>query len=83
MFNFSPKAQQPPVGQRGLVIEASRSHSDIPQLAGLLWTISASERPLTYFLDGAGPVIGNMFHIGGKNSCNNNILTLTSATSSL
>jgi hypothetical protein len=31
-------AQQPLVGQGLLIIEASRSHSDIPQSVGLLWT---------------------------------------------
>jgi len=30
-------AQQPQVGQGLLIIEASRSHSDIPQSAGLFW----------------------------------------------
>jgi len=31
-------AQQPLIGQGLLIIEALRSHSDIPQLVGLLWT---------------------------------------------
>ena len=31
-------AQEPLVGQRLLIIEASRSHSDIPHSVGLLWT---------------------------------------------
>jgi len=31
-------AQQPPVGQGLLIIEASRLHSDTPQSVGLLWT---------------------------------------------
>ena len=31
-------AQQPPVGQGLLTVEASRSHSDTPQSVGLLWT---------------------------------------------
>ena len=31
-------AQQPPVGQGLLIIEASRTHSDTPHSAGLLWT---------------------------------------------
>jgi hypothetical protein len=31
-------SQQPPVGQGLLIIEASRSHSDIQQSVGLLWT---------------------------------------------
>jgi hypothetical protein len=35
---FSPVAQQPPVGQGPLIIEASRSHSDTPHSVGLLWT---------------------------------------------
>jgi len=30
--------QQPPVGQDLLIVNASRSHSDTPQSAGLLWT---------------------------------------------
>jgi len=30
-------AQQPPVG-KGLIIEASRSHSDTPHSVGLVWT---------------------------------------------
>jgi hypothetical protein len=32
------RAQQPPVGQCFLIIEASRLHSDTPQSVGLLWT---------------------------------------------
>jgi len=32
-------AQQSPVGQGLLLIEASRSHSDTPYSVGLLWTI--------------------------------------------
>jgi len=32
-------AQQPPVGQNLLIIEASRSLSDTPQSARFLWTI--------------------------------------------
>jgi hypothetical protein len=39
---FFPMAQQTPVGQGLLVIEASRSHSDTPHSVGLLWT---SDRP--------------------------------------
>jgi len=35
-------AQQPPVGQGLLIIEASRSHSGTPHSVTLLWTI---ERP--------------------------------------
>jgi len=35
-------AQQPPVGQGLLIIDASRSHSDTPHSVGLLWT---SDRP--------------------------------------
>jgi hypothetical protein len=35
---FLPVAQQPPVGQGLLIIEASRSHSDTPHSVGLLWT---------------------------------------------
>jgi hypothetical protein len=31
-------AQQPPVGQGLLIIEASRSHSDTPHSVGILWT---------------------------------------------
>jgi len=31
-------AQQPPVGQGFLIIEASRSHSDAPHSVRLLWT---------------------------------------------
>jgi hypothetical protein len=31
-------AQQSPVGQGLLIIEASRSHSDTPHSVGLLWT---------------------------------------------
>jgi len=31
-------AQQPPVGQGLLIIEASRSHSDTPNSVGILWT---------------------------------------------
>jgi hypothetical protein len=37
-WNFFPVAQQPPVGQGLLIIEASRSHSDTPHTVGLLWT---------------------------------------------
>jgi hypothetical protein len=37
LFFFS-MAQQPPVGQGFLIIEASRSHSDTPLSVGLLWT---------------------------------------------
>jgi hypothetical protein len=39
---FFPVAQQPLVGQGILIIEASRSHSDIKHWLGLLWT---SDRP--------------------------------------
>jgi hypothetical protein len=35
---FFPMAQQPPVGQGFLIIEASRSHSDSPHSVGLLYT---------------------------------------------
>ena len=35
---FFPMAQEPLVGQGLLIIEASRSHSDIPHSVGLLWT---------------------------------------------
>jgi hypothetical protein len=31
-------AQQPPVGQDVLIIDASRSHSDTPHSVGFLWT---------------------------------------------
>jgi len=31
-------AEQPPVGQGLLIIEASQSHSDTPHVVGLLWT---------------------------------------------
>jgi hypothetical protein len=34
---FFPMAQQPLVGQ-GVVVEASRSHLDVPQSVGLVWT---------------------------------------------
>jgi hypothetical protein len=37
-------AQQPPVCQGLLIIEASRSHSDTPHSVGLLWT---SDQPVT------------------------------------
>jgi len=37
MLNFRV-AEQPPVGQVLLIIQASRSHSDTPHSAGLLWT---------------------------------------------
>ena len=36
-------AQQPPVGQSHLSIEATRSHSDTPHLLGLLWTSNQSD----------------------------------------
>jgi hypothetical protein len=36
-FSFPPVAQQPPVGQGLLIIEASWSHSDTPHSVGLLW----------------------------------------------
>jgi hypothetical protein len=36
-------AQQPPVGQGLLIIEASRSHSDTPHSVGLLWTSDQPE----------------------------------------
>jgi hypothetical protein len=32
-------AQQPPVGQGLLIMEASRSNSDAPQAVGLRWTL--------------------------------------------
>jgi hypothetical protein len=41
VYNFRvifPMAQQPPVGQDLLIIEASRSHSDTPHSVGLFWT---------------------------------------------
>jgi hypothetical protein len=37
------KAQQPPVGQGLLIIEASQSHSDTPHSVGLLWTSNKPE----------------------------------------
>jgi hypothetical protein len=42
-----PMAQQPLVGQGLFIIEASRSHSDIPHPVGLLWTrvTSRTQRP--------------------------------------
>jgi len=51
--------------------------------AGLEPAIPSCDQPQTKALDGAAIMIGNMFHIGGKNSFNNNILTLNSATFSL
>ena len=42
-LTFYSMAQQPPVGQGLPVIEASRSHSGIPQSVGLLWT---SDQPV-------------------------------------
>jgi hypothetical protein len=42
-FPLPPKVQQPIVGQ-GLIIEASRSHSDTPHWVGLLWT---SDQPVS------------------------------------
>jgi hypothetical protein len=36
LLTFSPVAQQPPVGQGLLIIEASRSHSDTPHTVGCL-----------------------------------------------
>jgi hypothetical protein len=41
---FFPMAQQPLVGQGLLIVDASRSHSDIPHSVGLLWT---SDQPDT------------------------------------
>ena len=38
LHDFFPMAQQPPVGQGLLIVEASRSHSDTPHSAVLLWT---------------------------------------------
>jgi hypothetical protein len=38
-----PLAQEPPVGQEPLIIEALQSHSDTPQTVGLLWT---SDQPV-------------------------------------
>jgi hypothetical protein len=35
---FCQRRNSPPVGQRLLIIEASRSHSDTPHSVGLLWT---------------------------------------------
>jgi len=35
-------AQQPPVDQCHLIVEASRSHSGTPRSIGLLWTIDQS-----------------------------------------
>ena len=37
-------AQQPPVGQGLLIVEASRSHSDTPQSVGLLWKKDQMQR---------------------------------------
>jgi hypothetical protein len=42
VFLFLSMAQQRPMGQGLLVIEASRSHSDTPHSVGLLW---ASDQP--------------------------------------
>jgi hypothetical protein len=40
-------AQQPPVGQGFLIIEASQSHSDTPHSVRLLWrVINPTQRPL-------------------------------------
>jgi len=36
-FFFPVMAQQPLIGKGLLIIEVSRSHSDTPHLAGLLW----------------------------------------------
>jgi hypothetical protein len=36
-------AQQPLVGQGLLTVEGSKSHSDTPHLAGLLWTRDQSD----------------------------------------
>jgi len=38
-------AQQPLVGQDLPIIESSRSHSDIPQSVGLLWTSDQRDQP--------------------------------------
>jgi hypothetical protein len=43
IIHFFTTAQQPPVGQCPLIIEASRSHSDTPHSVGLLWT---SDQPV-------------------------------------
>jgi len=37
-LEFFYTAQQPPVGQGLLIVEASLSHSDTPHSVGLLWT---------------------------------------------
>jgi hypothetical protein len=41
-YFFLPVAEQPPVGQGLLTVEASRSHSDTPHSVGILWT---SDKP--------------------------------------
>ena len=37
-FQYRPTAQMPPEGQGLIIIDTSRSQSDMPQLVGLLWT---------------------------------------------
>jgi hypothetical protein len=43
-WEFLSLAWQPLVGQSLLIIEASQSHSDTPQSAGLLWTSDQPDR---------------------------------------
>ena len=45
-FHFSPTAQQPPVDQGLLIIEASRSHSDTPHSDYFGRVSSLTQRPL-------------------------------------
>ena len=42
--------QQPPKGHGILIVEASRSHSDIPQSVGLLWTSDQSDAERDLYL---------------------------------
>jgi hypothetical protein len=37
-YTSSPLAQEPDAGHGRLILEGSRSHSDMPQSVGLLWT---------------------------------------------
>ena len=50
-----PGATAPPVDQ-GLIIEASRSHSDIPHSVGLLWTSEQPDTTLTTDIHATGGI---------------------------
>jgi hypothetical protein len=61
-------AQEPPVGHGLLITGASRSHSDAPQLVGLLWT---SDQPVAETSDNTQHSQQTDIHATGEIRTNN------------